>query len=60
MMRPMQALLTIIQYGAEQPSLIVASARGVFHLIADKFDLIWWPHEKLAGKAPVPFPNYRY
>ena len=56
----MQAPLTIIQHGAEQPSLRVATASEIFYLIPDKFDLIWWPHEKLAGKALVPFPNYRY
>jgi hypothetical protein len=59
-MQPMQAPLTIIQHGAEQPSLRVATASEIFYLIPDKFDLIWWPHEKLAGKALVPFPNYRY
>lgn len=39
-MQPMQAPLTIIQHGAEQPSLRVATASEVFHLIPDKFDLI--------------------
>jgi hypothetical protein len=39
-MQPMQALLTVIQHRAEQLSLRVATAREIFHLIPDKFDLI--------------------